>query len=180
MTGSSKDNPMKRLLIDMDGVLADIYSQLLAYDKRATGRRKAAAEIVGKREADVFVHLQAHLVTPGFFRDAPVMAGCEAVLLELNRRYELFIVSAATEFPLSMGEKHAWMQEYFSFITWQQLVFCGSKRVVCGDIMIDDHFKNLDGFAGRAMLFTQPHNQGSDCRGHERVDSWTQIAERLL
>jgi 5'(3')-deoxyribonucleotidase len=92
--------------------------------------------------------------TPGFFREAPVIAGSQEVLERLNRRYEVFIVSAATEYPLSLGEKSAWLQEHFSFITWQQLVLCGAKHIIQGDVMIDDHLKHLDSFPGRTLLFT--------------------------
>lgn len=171
---------MKRLIVDMDGVLADIYSQMFAWDARDTGRRRSPAEVVGRSEYEAFPHLRDHLSTSGFFRGAPAMPDSREVLAKLNARYEVFVVSAATEFPLSLAEKPAWLQEHFPFITWQQLVLCGSKRVVRGDVMIDDHFKNLDGFEGRTLLFTQLHNQAADNRGHERVDGWRQISDRLL
>lgn len=170
----------KRLIVDMDGVLADIYSQMIDCDARETGRRKSPAELAGVSEYEAFPRLAVHLHAAGFFRGAPVVPDSQEVLAELNARYEVFVVSAATEFPLSLTEKQSWLQEHFPFITWQQLVLCGSKRVIQGDIMIDDHFKNLDGFTGRTLLFTQPHNQLADSRRHERVDSWKQISARLL
>jgi 5'(3')-deoxyribonucleotidase len=101
-------------------------------------------------------------------------------LTELNKNYELFIVSAAMEFPQSLPEKLEWLNEHFSFLTWQQIVFCGSKEIVDADIMIDDHFKNLDLFKGTSLLFTQPHNQLKNDSRHKRVDSWKEIASILL
>lgn len=163
----------------MDGVLADIYSQLIDRDAQNTGWRKSLTEVSGMPESVAFPKLTDYLHVPGFFREAPVVPESQEVLRELNARYEVFVVSSATEFPLSLAEKQAWLQEHFPFITWQQLVLCGSKRIVKGDIMIDDHFKNLDGFEGRTLLFAQPHNQGADDRGHERVDSWRQISTLL-
>ena len=41
--------------------------------------------------------------------------------------------------------------------------------------MIDDHFKNLDYFPGKTILFNQPHNQLSDTGRHTRVNSWYEI-----
>ena len=163
----------------MDGVLADIYSQLIDRDEQDTGRRKSLAEVSGMPESAAFPKLADYLHVPGFFRGAPVVSESQEVLRELNARYEVFVVSAATEFPLSLAEKQSWLQEHFPFITWQQLVLCGSKRIVKGDIMIDDHFKNLDGFDSRTLLFAQPHNKGADDRGHERVDSWRQVSTLL-
>jgi 5'-nucleotidase len=170
---------MKRLIVDMDGVLADIYGQLIERDAHDTGRRKSLREVTGIPEAEAFPHLDNYIHGAGFFRSAAVMPDSQEVLAELNARYEVFIVSAATQFPLSLAEKQAWLKEHFPFISWQQLVLCGSKRIVQGDIMIDDHFKNLDFFQGRTLLFSQPHNQLADTRGHERVDSWRQVAELL-
>ena len=164
----------------MDGVLADIYSQLLDFDKRDTGSRKSPGEVTGIPERQAFPQLEVYLHTPGFFRGAPVIPDSREVLEKLNACYDVFIVSAATEFPLSLAEKQAWLQQHFSFISWQQLVLCGSKRILQGDIMIDDHFKNLDAFKGRTLLFTQPHNQKADNRGHERVNTWAEISSRLL
>jgi 5'(3')-deoxyribonucleotidase len=46
--------------------------------------------------------------------------------------------------------------------------------------MIDDHFKNLDFFKGRTLLFTQPHNQNENGKWHERVSTWEEIARLLL
>lgn len=170
----------KRLLVDMDGVMADPLAQYLRMHEREHGRRLDVASIVGKPEMEAFPDAVRFVTTPGFFRGLPVMEGCVEVVAQLNARYELFVVSAAMEYPTSLAEKHAWLEEHFSFLGWRQFVFCGSKTVVRGDIMIDDHFKNLDYFEGRTLLFTQPHNQLSDAGRHERVASWADVARLLL
>lgn len=171
---------MQRLIVDMDGVLADVWPQFLAWDERDTGRRKTAAEVAGVPELEAFARAQEYVRTPGFFRNVPVVNGSRQVMEQLYRRYELFVVSAATEFPQSLSEKVAWIEEHFPFIPWQRIVLCGTKQIVRGDIMIDDHFKNLDFFEGRTILFTQPHNQTHNNHRHERVDSWDGVARLLL
>ncbi|MDR3406739.1 MAG: hypothetical protein P4L99_29910 [Chthoniobacter sp.] len=160
----------------MDGVLSDAYAQFRAFDERATGIRKTLSETAGKPELEAFARAREYVRTPGFFREAPVITGSQEVLERLNRQYEVFIVSAATEYPLSLGEKSAWLAEHFPFITWHQQVFCGAKNIIQGNIMIDDHLKHLDVFPGRTLLFTQPHNQHADSKGHQRVGSWSEIA----
>ncbi|HEX3800883.1 MAG TPA: 5'(3')-deoxyribonucleotidase [Verrucomicrobiae bacterium] len=170
---------MQRLIVDMDGVLADVYSQFIVFEERATGKKLSMNDVAGKSELEAFTHAREYVRTPGFFRTAPVVKGSQETLQKLNDRYEIFIVSAATEFPRSFNEKMEWLEENFSFIKWQQIVFCGSKRIVTGDIMIDDHFKNLDFFKGRTLLFTQPHNQNEDSKWHERVSTWEEISHVL-
>jgi 5'(3')-deoxyribonucleotidase len=108
------------------------------------------------------------------------MEGSTEVVKELNKKYDLFIVSSAMEFPQSLPEKLEWLMEHFPFLQWQQLVFCGSKTIVKADIMIDDHFKNLDHFLGDTYLFTQPHNIFKETGRHRRVNDWNEIASLLL
>ncbi|MEN9571770.1 MAG: hypothetical protein RL172_3001 [Bacteroidota bacterium] len=170
----------KRLIVDMDGVLADVYSQFLYFKEKDTGIRLSTQELMGKSEADIFGDQWKYLYSKAFFRDAPVIEGSQKVLEQLNKCYELFIVSSATEFPQSLTEKQEWLNEHFPFITWKQMVFCGIKTVIKGDIMIDDHYKNLDYFSGQTILFTQPHNYGSPEKQHTRVNNWSDIAALLL
>ena len=171
---------MERLAVDMDGVLADVYEQFFRYDERDFGKRKPLKEVIGVEERKAFPHINEYVHVKGFFRTAPIVKDSVEVLKELNKNFELFIVSAAMEFPQSLSEKLEWLNEHFSFLSWQQIVFCGSKTIVDADIMIDDHFKNLDLFKGTTILFTQPHNQLKNAGQHKRTDSWQEIASILL
>jgi 5'(3')-deoxyribonucleotidase len=171
---------MERIAVDMDGVLANIYAQYTNWDERDTGIRKGVEDVMGKPELDAFPHVRKYLLTEGFFRSAPVVENSQQVLAELNTKYEIFIVSSATEFPQSLSEKQSWLQEHFPFISWRQMVFCGSKTIVDADIMIDDHFKNLDPFKGQTLLFSQPHNMLHREGRHKRVNSWYDISGLLL
>lgn len=172
---------MQRIAVDMDGVLSDTLEQFIAWEERESGIKKTVEEVMGIPELEAFPNSKKHLHTKDFFRTALVIQDSQDILARLNEKYEVFIVSAATEFPLSLTEKQAWLNEHFPFITWQQMVFCGSKEIVKADIMIDDYFKNLDFFKGHtSILFTQPHNAHADNGRHRRVHSWQEIAQMLL
>jgi 5'(3')-deoxyribonucleotidase len=171
---------MQRLAVDMDGVLADVYEQFFSYDEKDFGKRRPLEEVIGVEERKAFPYINEYVYRQGFFRTAPVVRGSKDILMQLNETYELFIVSAAMEFPQSLPEKLDWLKEHFGFLKWQQIVFCGSKTIVDADIMIDDHFKNLDAFKGTTILFTQPHNQLKNPGRHKRANSWDEIASILL
>ena len=171
---------MQRLALDMDGVLVDVYEQFFRYDEKDFGRRRSFEEIAGIEERIAFPKIMQYVFTPGFFRTAPLIEGCVEVVKQLNIKYELFIVSAAMEFPQSLSEKLDWLNEHFPFLHWKQFVFCGSKTIIDADIMIDDHFKNLDHFKGKTYLFTQPHNLNKDPGRHKRVNNWKELANELL
>ncbi|MBE8712499.1 5' nucleotidase, NT5C type [Sphingobacterium hungaricum] len=170
----------KRLIVDMDGVLADVYQQFFKYEKEQFQLTINPDDCAGVPEEQVFPHLSEYIHNDSFFLDAPLMEGSKEVFEKLNKQYDLYIVSAAMEFPNSLRQKLAWLQNHFPFIKWQQIVFCGSKEVIKGDIMIDDHFKNLDYFDGKTYLFAQPHSIHKDAGRHERVQSWSEIAQALL
>jgi 5'(3')-deoxyribonucleotidase len=171
---------MQRLAVDMDGVLADVYEQFFRYDEKDFGRRRKPEEVIGLEERQAFPHIMHYVFEKGFFRTAPVVKDSVEMLAAINKYYEVFIVSAAMEFPQSLPEKFDWLNEHFPFLKWQQFVFCGSKIIVDADIMIDDHFKNLDNFKGTTLLFSQPHNLLRDTGRHKRVGCWQEIAAILL
>lgn len=171
---------MKTIAVDMDGVLADVYRQFIKLHAAEFGKMFTMDEVSGVPEFHFFPNGRNYVGSPNFFKQAPLMADCQIVLEQINEKYKLFIVSAAMEFPNSLVEKQWWLKEYFPFIKWQQIVFCGSKEIIKADIMIDDHFKNLDYFTGETFLFTQPHNKFAETGVHKRVNSWKEIAALLL
>lgn len=167
------------LLIDMDGVIADSYDQYIKYEYEETGRCITREEVKGLSEEEAFPHYDKHVQEKGFFRTVPVMEDSVEGMKYLNDKYDLYIVSAASEFPYSYLDKREWLNDYFPFITWEQIIFCGRKDPIKGDIMIDDHGKNLDKFEGKKVLFTQPHNVYDTDPDYIRVDAWKQIGEWL-
>jgi 5'-nucleotidase len=170
----------KRILIDMDGVLADVYSRFHEMHHNETGEEKSTDEITGILEHEAFPGVYRWVTTPGFFRTIPVMEDSQRVMQLLNEKYDVIVVSMATEFPESLTDKQIWLHDNFPFISWKQSVFCGNKSLIKADIMIDDHFKNLDNFDGETILFIQPHNINSTNHKHKTVTSWDEIEDLLL
>jgi 5'(3')-deoxyribonucleotidase len=101
------------------------------------------------------------------------MPDAQDVVKELSVKHKVYIVSAATEFPNSLKEKHDWMAEHFPFISWKNFMLCGDKSIVKGDVMIDDHEKNLKTFDGETLLFDAMHNKL--LAGYQRVYNWKEI-----
>ena len=171
---------MKRILVDMDGVLADVYSRFFDLHELETGSRLSVSDVSGMLEAEAFQNQIGWVTTPGFFRTVPAMEGSVEGLKKLNFQYDVVVVSMATEFPQSLTDKQLWMHDHYPFISWEQLVFCGNKSLLQADIMIDDHPKNLDNFNGETIMFTQPHNIFLTDTKHRRVSSWKEIENILL
>ena len=174
---------MKRqtVAVDMDNVMADITTQLQEWYYQRTGFLLAESDMIGRDEVSVFPEpaiARGFLYEQGFFEEAKVMENCFEVLSEMNKAHDIFIVSAAMEFPNSLPEKYNWLKRHFPFLGWKQFVFCGLKTIIKADWLIDDHLKNLDFFEGEKLLFTAPHN--INVSNYRRVDNWREVGEIFL
>lgn len=167
------------VLVDMDGVLADVYQHFIDWHKKETNENLDIKKMNGILEEDAFPLFKKHVNTVDFFRTAPAIKNAIKGLEYLNNKYEVVIVSSATEFPNSLKEKYEWLKDHCSFISWHQIIFCGSKKYIEGDIMIDDHVKNLRLFEGKRILFSQPHNYYITDQSMTRVSSWEDIMSIL-
>jgi 5'-nucleotidase len=173
---------MKRLIVDMDDVLADATGQFIDFYEKEFGVRVSRESMNHKDEMERFPdnHEAVYNFTfrNGFFRTMTVNEHSQEVMKALNEKYEVFIVSSAMEFPNSLSEKFEWLGEHFSFLHWRQFVFCGRKTIVHGDYMIDDLPHNLETFNGEKILFSAPHNL--QFNHFKRVDGWKEVGELLL
>jgi 5'-nucleotidase len=174
---------MQRVIVDMDEVIADPMGEMISWYSKTHGGEVNYDSMLGGSWVKGFPEehhgmIRERLMSAGFFRHLPVMPGSVETLRQMNERYELFIVSAATEFPNSLKDKLEWLLEHFPFLSWKQVALCGDKRLVCGDFMIDDHVKNLRHFKGKPYLFSSAHNL--DIREYDRINDWREAASIFL
>nr|MCU0368226.1 5'(3')-deoxyribonucleotidase [Cyclobacteriaceae bacterium] len=111
---------MKRLIVDMDDVLADATGQFIKYYEKEFGVRVSRESMHHKPEMERFPdnHEAVYNFTfrKDFFRKMEVNPHSQEVMKELNIKYEVFIVSSAMEFPNSLPEKLEWLNEHFPFL----------------------------------------------------------------
>ncbi len=171
------------LFVDMDEVIADTYYAHVdrynqEYEACLTINDCLGSEVWQKVPAEHQGSVRRHACSDGFFRALIPIRDSQRVLKELAGKYDVYIASAAMQFPNSLLEKSEWLDEFFPFIPWENRILCGHKHILRGDILIDDRSYNLELFQGRRILFTSPHNIHT--AGYERADSWTDIAGMLL
>ncbi|HVW14399.1 MAG TPA: hypothetical protein VHB54_11265 [Mucilaginibacter sp.] len=171
-----------RVAIDMDEVLADTIDKFIEVYRRDHNTEILLEEMKGKEFHELLPDTLSHswrdyVNAPGFFRDLKVMPGAQQVVAELQKKYDVYIVSAAMEFRNSLIDKLDWMNEHFPNISWKNIVFCGNK-IVDVQIMIDDRIRNFVGFQGRKIVFSSPHNHY--VTEYERADNWQEVADLLL
>ena len=165
----------KTIAIDMDGVIADTAAQFIVWYYKEYNAVIDKDDFNGKPESEALPNgaVRKFVFTKDFFRTVPVMDGAKEAVSELMKNFDVYIVSAAMEFPQSLNEKYEWLLEHFPFITWRNIIFCGDKSIIATDYMIDDHVKNLDCCKGKTIMFTAGHNAGID--RHQRVNNWKEV-----
>ncbi|MBV8604303.1 MAG: hypothetical protein JO224_06410 [Pelomonas sp.] len=169
---------MTRIAVDMDEVIVDAFAAQFDWYRTRCHHELTPADCVGKQLADLVApalaaQMQDPPVDGRFFETLPIMRGAAAALRALQTRFEVFVTTAAMEFPNSCGPKFRWLREHLPFIEPSHIVFCGDKSIVHADYLIDDNVRHFGRFAGQGLLFTAPHNATLDWQ--QRVDDWDAV-----
>ncbi|RHW35773.1 5'-3'-deoxyribonucleotidase [Lysinibacillus yapensis] len=174
---------MKSIAVDMDQVLADFLG-------KASKAFKERYNISIPREEFNVMKLEAQypelakefflmINEPDFFRDFELEDPYAVpVLKELNEHYEIYIATAAMDVPGSFTAKYEWLMEHFPFLDPQYFIYCGDKKVVKADYLIDDNIKQLRSFTGEGILYSQPYNL--HCDEFKRVHNWQEIRNLFI
>lgn len=168
----------KRIAIDMDQVLANLYKKLRVTSNEAFNENLSEEEFLNgsayNLAPDKLKKLFQLMNEPDYFRDLELLDEKAVEVVEaLHEHYEVFIATAAMDVPGSFNAKYDWLQQYFPFINIQNIVFCGNKGIINADYLIDDSPRQLQAFSGTGILFSMPYNEHVE--GFERVYNWEEI-----
>jgi len=173
---------MRRIAIDMDEVIADFAPKHLSVFNATYSENIQISELVGKHLRDLRPARREELLDlirePSFFRDLAPIQDSQRVIQRLSESFEVFITTAAMEFPTSFNAKYEWLREHFPFISEMNYVFCGDKSVIRADYLIDDNVRHFERFVGKALLFSAPHNM--NVVGYDRLSSWAEAEAYFL
>lgn len=173
---------MARIAVDMDEVIADFNTKFIASFNHRFNKQISLADLHGKsaqqRWPDLEKEINLMIGEADFFSDLPVMPGSQGTLKLLIQKHEIFITTAAMEFPLSFNAKFEWLKTHFEFISPMNIVFCGNKSILNADFLIDDNSRHFNGFSGEGILYSAPHNM--HVQGYRRVRDWQDIGSIFL
>lgn len=180
-----------RVLLDVDGLLADFTSSALEVVAKVVGRRYALADVVcfdfcdalglPKASRRAVMNTIAH--TPGFARDMEPCDGAIKGVAQLRAMADVYIVT--TPWPGSPTwehERREWLAERFK-IDHKHVLQGDPKFLVDGDMFVDDRSGNV-----RAWLAERPtkcgvfwgtrHNTSESVpAGAYLVTSWPSLLE---
>jgi len=175
-------NDMKRIAIDMDEVISHFSAKCLELFNEEFQERYTNQHLQGKKLMELDARFEKkvnqYLANESFFLELEVVKDSQEVIKKLSANYEIYIVTAAMEFPASLAPKYQWLKKHFSFLNEKNFVFCGDKSIIHADYLLDDTPSNLETFNGKGILFTAPHNVNAT--GYARVDNWKEVEAYFL
>jgi 5'(3')-deoxyribonucleotidase len=175
-------NVVKRIAIDMDEVISHFSAKCLELFNEEFNESYTSHDLHGKKlielDARFEKKIDQYLANESFFLELEVIRDSQEVIKELSAYYEIYIVTAAMEFPASLAPKYQWLKKHFSFLNEKNFVFCGDKSIILADYLIDDTPSNLETFQGKGVLFTAPHNVNTT--GYTRLNNWKEAADYFL
>lgn len=173
---------MAIIAVDMDEVIADFNKKLIKSINQHFNVNISLTDLQGysfnEIRPELALEINSIISEFDFFSDIPVMADSQNILQRMARKHEIFIATAAMEFPNSFTAKFEWLKQNFPFICPMNIVFCGSKSILNADYLIDDNSRHFTEFNGEGILFTAPHN--INVEGYRRVNNWQEVAEIFL
>lgn len=175
-----------KILVDMDGVIADLEGGFLKLwqaqypDKHFIPVAQRTTFYMADQYPDDLKDLvrQIH-VAPGFFRFLEPIDGGLIALREMKRMgHEVFICSSPlTRYNNCVLEKYEWVEFYLGKEWVKAIILCKDKTIIKGDILIDDRprVEGCDIPSWEHVLYDQPYNRGEI--GKRRLDwsNWKSV-----
>lgn len=178
---------MKRVIVDVDGVLADFVGGILDAVEASTGHRPLwrgesgcdVKDALDKRDAEFALEA---LFSPGFCSNLRPLSGALAGVRELAKAADVRIVTALPVSESWASERMEWLRH--RGFSKDQIVFTGSKYLVEADAIVDDrrhvieqwiaHRPKTLAFMWESLSLTAPAPAGSI-----RCSDWSAVRDLL-
>lgn len=179
----------KRILVDMDGVIADwgrAYGESLdrfGEEAAAIPRHKDQRSFnlnEGRTDTEQAI-IAAVMVEEGFYARLEPIAGAKTALKAMVKAgHDVRIVTSPwVSNPTCASDKLNWIVRHYGSHWGARVIITADKTIVHGDYLIDDkpHITGIATPTWEHVLFDQPYNRTID--GKRRISDWSLWTEVL-
>jgi 5'-nucleotidase len=177
----------KRLLIDVDEVLADFQTPTLEALERLCGKKLTPEDYEVWDMFSLFTEDEkktvfAEVEKPGFCRNLEPKEGAFDAVMELRKLVDVYAVTSHFSSPTWVYERDQWLIDLFGFKR-KEIVHTSAKFLVAGEFYVDDNPDHVTKWAEEhpgavAMLWHIPNTRklGMD---NIRMRSWPEVIDRV-
>lgn len=174
------------VFIDMDGTINKFWEAFTATYNTLYGKNEflkasdlwsySVAECLSGHEDDEID--RAIMTRSDFWLNIPAQEHAIEVLERMYDRYDCYILTTPWNgYPDCVRDKMEWMRRKFPFFSTKKMIFTHHKNLLKGDVLIDDHPKNISNFDGKVATIDFPYNRGY-CADF-RTSSWLDMENWL-
>lgn len=178
-----------RLLIDMDGVIADFERGILdffrakhpneSYIPLKERRNFKAGDDYEKLNPDFKGIIRDIYTSQGFYFSLQPIEGSLEALSEIEELgIQAFIcTSPLSEYKNCVVEKYCWIDKYLGKDWVRRVVMTKDKTLIRADILIDDklNVKGVETPSWEHVLYTQPYNRNIDVKRRLTWENWREV-----
>ena len=155
------------LLCDLDAIVADLLDEWLFRINIDHGTAYTKDDIKGF-DIHKYVHIGEkvydYIRKEGIFPAIKPIPGAIPALMELDDKHDVYIVSTPSSASVTAMEKLDWCSHYLPFLNRKQIILCGAKELIRGDVLIDDSPDNLAAWKkanprGHTITISYPFNE---------------------
>ncbi len=173
------------ILVDVDNVLEDLHTPWVAAVNKKYGTNVKPEDITHWNIEDFFDGLSrtqvfSPLHTRELWESLEPLKDSQKYLKQLkDDGHKVYLLTSAH--PDTIPLKIKFVQKYFPFISFKEIIIASKKQMVKGDVLIDDAPHNLEGGEYMGILVDSSHNKSYDESkyGFIRVKNWVEIYEAV-
>ncbi len=176
-----------RVLLDVDGVIADFLRGVLVAVQHITGRyyepfqvtQYSIKDSIGLSNAEWKRVVEEAITTEGFAFFLDAYPGAVEAVKKLAVDHDVyFVTSPWNSSPTWVHDRSEWLVKKFGTALGRKVVHTSHKHLVVGDVLVDDVPETVQQWSnahvGRVgVLWTLPHNQESGWK--LRTNDWDEL-----
>ena len=169
------------ILVDMDDVLNNLIERWVEELNILSGTSVAYEDITDWDITLFYPTLTTEqtyspLQSSEFWSSLSTLPGSVETLKRLMDDGHTIRIVTASHYK-DLATKMEWLFKYYPFLGWNSVIVAHDKKLIQGDILIDDAPHNLVGGSYNKILFSSPHNLEYDATANDmsRVNNWAEV-----